>query len=329
LDYGKWTGGDVNLTSMSLDQVHSLGLSMRTPENRALYGNGKGSSALGRYQITGSTLRDLQKTMGLKGTELFDAQMQDRMAMQLMQRRGADVGGLRNEWEGLRRVPGDDILGAYNQQMSSLGKGLTNSAALDPNMQQRWQQQVTQAQDSLALASGQMAGMAHSFTNDLSASLNGITSGAQSAGSGFGGALGGALQSIVGSFGGTAGSIISPLIGAIFGGFDKGGYTGPVGTGDVAGVVHGQEYVVNAQSTRKHRKLLDMINYGNPRGGSAPGVKMDAMNRNAPNEVDGTKVVNISQVNNYNVPGVKEMVRSRNQMAAKGASSLGRARRVG
>jgi len=33
-------------------------------------------------------------------------------------------------------------------------------------------------------------------------------------------------------------------------GFDNGGYTGSIGTGQAAGVVHGQEYVLNAQATR-------------------------------------------------------------------------------
>jgi hypothetical protein len=46
-------------------------------------------------------------------------------------------------------------------------------------------------------------------------------------------------------------------------GFDKGGYTGSqFGTSDVAGVVHGQEFVINADATRRNRSLLEAINSG-------------------------------------------------------------------
>ena len=50
-------------------------------------------------------------------------------------------------------------------------------------------------------------------------------------------------------------------IGSLFG-FDEGGYTGNAGTGDVAGVVHGKEFVVNASATAKNRRLLEAINSG-------------------------------------------------------------------
>ena len=46
-------------------------------------------------------------------------------------------------------------------------------------------------------------------------------------------------------------------------GFKSGGYTGNVGTNQVAGVVHGQEYVLNAEATKRVGKgTLDAINSG-------------------------------------------------------------------
>ena len=227
LDYGRWTGGNVNLTSMTLDQVYDLGLRMRTPENRALYGDGQGSSALGRYQITGRTMRNLQKQMGLKGDELFDPAMQDRMAMMLAQGRGANLNGLRSEWVGLNKAPDADLLAAYRAQM----KGFSGDAfkgALDPNLQAQWQERMKQAQQALAQNAGELAATAHRFSNDLSASLNSITSGAQSAGSGFGSALGGVLQSILGSVGGTGGGMIGSVLSSFMSIFAKGGAFGGV-----------------------------------------------------------------------------------------------------
>lgn len=45
-------------------------------------------------------------------------------------------------------------------------------------------------------------------------------------------------------------------------GFDKGGYTGDIATNRVAGVVHGQEFVVNAAATARNRPILESINRG-------------------------------------------------------------------
>lgn len=45
-------------------------------------------------------------------------------------------------------------------------------------------------------------------------------------------------------------------------GFSTGGYTGNMGVNDVAGVVHGKEYVVNARNTVKYREQLEQMNRG-------------------------------------------------------------------
>ena len=47
-------------------------------------------------------------------------------------------------------------------------------------------------------------------------------------------------------------------------GFKDGGYTGNVGVNDVAGVVHGREFVVNARATSKYRSILEAMNSGKP-----------------------------------------------------------------
>lgn len=113
LDNGRWTGGAQNLTNMTLDQIIALQGRMLTPENRALYGNGQGSSALGAYQITRRTLKSAMKALGLAGDTMFDNTTQDALANYLANRRGNNVEGLRNEWEGLRRVDADTIKSLY------------------------------------------------------------------------------------------------------------------------------------------------------------------------------------------------------------------------
>lgn len=117
LGYGAFTGGPRNLTGMTLDEIDALQRQML-----AHPGNTFNSSALGRYQITGRTLRGLRGQMGLTGSELFDEGMQDRLAIQLAQGRGANVAGLRNEWEGLRSVDPAEIMRAYEGTADAVRK---------------------------------------------------------------------------------------------------------------------------------------------------------------------------------------------------------------
>jgi hypothetical protein len=102
LDYGKWLPGgkEQDLTVLTLDQIDALQTEMLShPENAARYAGG-GSSAIGRYQIVRRTLRSLWKQLHLSGDYLFDAALQDRLALTLAHQRGAtrDLG---NEWASL------------------------------------------------------------------------------------------------------------------------------------------------------------------------------------------------------------------------------------
>jgi TP901 family phage tail tape measure protein len=45
-------------------------------------------------------------------------------------------------------------------------------------------------------------------------------------------------------------------------GYSVGGYTGDYGTGQVAGLVHGREFVMNASATAANRQLLEAMNHG-------------------------------------------------------------------
>ena len=70
------------LTEMRLDEVRAWQISAVRSGN---YAAGEPvSSAAGRYQIVGSTMSRLMKVMGLDGTEIFDAALQDSMALYLL-----------------------------------------------------------------------------------------------------------------------------------------------------------------------------------------------------------------------------------------------------
>lgn len=87
LAYGRLTGGDVDLVSMTLTQIDAL--QTRMLQHRENVWN---SSAVGRYQIVRTTLRSIRKTLPDRypGTRLFDADCQDEMACFLLGQRGID-----------------------------------------------------------------------------------------------------------------------------------------------------------------------------------------------------------------------------------------------
>lgn len=113
LGYGAYTNGPVNLTEMTLDEVDALQRQMlRHPSN------GYNSSAVGRYQIVGKTLRKLKTRLGLSGEEKFTPELQDRLAKALLEGRGysrwkngelgtkAFLNSLAQEWASLPTAKG-------------------------------------------------------------------------------------------------------------------------------------------------------------------------------------------------------------------------------
>ncbi|PHP66565.1 hypothetical protein CSC94_12815 [Zhengella mangrovi] len=124
LAYGAFTGGNVNLVSMTLSQVDALQTKMLKHP-----GNKLNSSAAGRYQIVRTTLRAIRKTLGLGGDLIFDRRMQDRMACYLLGVRGIDkwlagrlstatlLSNLAHEWASLPLPNGK---GAYGGQHAAV-----------------------------------------------------------------------------------------------------------------------------------------------------------------------------------------------------------------
>lgn len=73
-------------------------------------------------------------------------------------------------------------------------------------------------------------------------------------------------------------------------GFESGGYTGDAATGQVAGVVHGQEFVVNADGTSKNRAALEAMNSGATiGGGSQTTVQVNVINQSSNSKTTTTQ----------------------------------------
>lgn len=89
-----------------------------------------------------------------------------------------------------------------------------------------------------------------------------------------------AQKALLNIFSGGASGLLGGLfkgIGKIFG-FADGGYTGNRGTSQAAGIVHGQEYVINAAATKKYRSLLDAMNSGQNISSAASSVSTNISN---------------------------------------------------
>lgn len=84
-------------------------------------------------------------------------------------------------------------------------------------------------------------------------------------------------------------SLLASLAGSLFSGggmFKEGGYTGALGTNDIAGLVHGQEFVINASATKRHRSLLEAINAGkDPVAPIVQAAQAPSMNVSITNEI--------------------------------------------
>lgn len=100
--------------------------------------------------------------------------------------------------------------------------------------------------------------------------LQSSASGSKSSGGGIFGTI---LSSVLGSFGGGpsyantgfGNTTVNALKGAAgyYGpGFSSGGYTGNIGQNQIAGTVHGQEFVMNAAATRRNLPALQAMNSG-------------------------------------------------------------------
>lgn len=111
-------GKEQDLTKMTLDQIDAMQSGMlRHPGNRW------NSSAAGRYQIVQKTLRGLRRDLGLRGDQLYDEALQDRLGAELARRRGANAGPLGDEWASLKGGKGIEaarILGAVPRDASTI-----------------------------------------------------------------------------------------------------------------------------------------------------------------------------------------------------------------
>jgi len=172
-----------------------------------------------------------------------------------------------------------------SQSISSLGASSTS--AVDALGQ--FQTGAGDATKALTQAGGGIAGAGQTMSTSITSTatttqtaFGTLTSGLTTGITGLLQGLGSILGNLGSGFGGLFGGI-----GHLFG-FDEGGYTGSIGRTSVAGVVHGQEFVVSAAATARHRGLLEAINAGADVPGYASGGYVGGAGVSAPRVAAGT-----------------------------------------
>jgi muramidase (phage lysozyme) len=144
---GRYTGGPVQLTSMTIGDVKKLQAKMLADPNNTMK-----SSAVGKYQMLIGTLEDMQKSLGIPDTQTFDEGTQDTIAKALLKRRGYDdwrsgkitdqefVNNIAKEWASLpkwdgngnypgqkARVSVSDVLSAFAEDPVRAGEQAFNA----------------------------------------------------------------------------------------------------------------------------------------------------------------------------------------------------------
>lgn len=115
---GAFTNGKVDLVNMTLDEIAVLQEDMLAhPDNRF------DSSAVGRYQIVGETLQGLIRNLGLSGSEKFTPELQDRMAMALMEGRGL------SKWKA-GKISDAKFLASLDKEWPSINSGRVDPEAI-------------------------------------------------------------------------------------------------------------------------------------------------------------------------------------------------------
>jgi muramidase (phage lysozyme) len=77
---GKYSSKSKPVSTMTVSEVKNL--------QKILVYNGAPSGAVGKYQFISKTLLDIQAKLKFKDSDIFSAELQDKMAMYLLERRG-------------------------------------------------------------------------------------------------------------------------------------------------------------------------------------------------------------------------------------------------
>lgn len=129
----RFTGGqNYDLSKMTIGEVKALQAKVLAQTSKLLPGDPNyayhNSSAMGQYQIVGTTLRGEQDRLGLEDSTLFNKPIQDMMGNDLARQTRGDIGAIHNMWQGTRNIPDEKLGLAWNDQFGSSMNQITETA---------------------------------------------------------------------------------------------------------------------------------------------------------------------------------------------------------
>lgn len=129
-----------SITGMTVDEVLDFTKAGGEFHNYNKSKYKKNTTAVGKYQFVGATLRDLKKRgvfekLGITGDTLFDEDTQDKLSAYLAIHRLQDRADnsyadarkeLRNEWEGFKKLSDEDLNAIIDEIGAEIGKKFMN-----------------------------------------------------------------------------------------------------------------------------------------------------------------------------------------------------------
>ena len=117
---------DVDITTMPMKDIFSL-VELNGKFHKFNLSKGEDTTAIGKYQMVGNTLRDLKnrnvlKELGIDDDTLFNENTQDKIAVHLAERRVRQKFSMtearkemRNEWEGFKKLSDKELNAIINE----------------------------------------------------------------------------------------------------------------------------------------------------------------------------------------------------------------------
>lgn len=254
----------MKLVQQQLDQIYSETIGKQTELTAAVKAT---SEAYKLGLINATNYQDRMVQLGLQAIDLKLKMGDGSFADALTAGLGKVVSSYQGVMSGLSNAFGDFFTSFSKGFADSIGRAIVYSENLNDALMNVAKQALAQLISALIQVGIQwVANQVLSAT--LGATATALTA-TQAAATAAAWAPAAAMASLA-SFGANAAPAAAALTGttalaqglALLKGFESGGYTGNYGRREIAGVVHGKEYVVNADATAKNRGLLEAMNAG-------------------------------------------------------------------
>ena len=86
--FGKYVNPDKPLSEMTISEIKKYQVKQIRATKGKVAGTSRGTGAVGKYQVTQTTLKEAQKAIGFKDTDIYSKELQDKIGEYLLKKRG-------------------------------------------------------------------------------------------------------------------------------------------------------------------------------------------------------------------------------------------------